>query len=207
MRVTTTLLFFLFFFTSSKAQYNKGAKLVGGTLRFTSSKNYNASAASDRSSSFGISPSAGVFYQKNRLAGLSLYFGSNKDGDLPNGHDFGGGVFLRQYFQLAKSAFSFFAHESANVTVGRNSRYSSSITDAYRIKSTIANVAFAPAFAYGPTKRLQVEVQLPELLSLHYERHKPVFTSSANAYNYSQFGFQTGFQNFSSFTVGLSLLL
>lgn len=201
MRVITTLFFFLCLFTSSQAQYNKGAKLVGGQFSIVSTKDKSGSNNQPTYTNADFQPRVGMFYQNNRLAGVSLSYGVTTYKDVPDNYSYGAGLFLRQYFPLAKSSFSFFTEQNGRVSFGKYNT-SSDPGNNERVKRTDVLLGFTPAFAYGPSKRLQLELFFTDLLNLRYSRHKAV-EQTPNGTNYSQFVASMGV---TSFGLGASLL-
>ncbi len=95
----------------SQAQFNKGQKVLGGSLSFYSRNTkaaYNSSSP-NTGTSFGISPSLGIFVKPNLAVGALVTYSSLhiKDG-TSSGSDqttMGGGMFLQRYFTISDKFF------------------------------------------------------------------------------------------------------
>lgn len=202
MKFITTLSLLLFFFFSTNAQYNKGAKLLGGSIYIVGQQSKYEDPLQDvKTTSISFAPYLGSFYRQNRVAGVLASYGSNKRTNVPASQIFGAGVFLRQYFPIGKSAFSFFAHEQLAGSFGKTyENYSGSNV---KFKTSNITASIRPAIAYSIFKKLQVELQLPELISVGYYRNKPSGAQNQSVADFSTFGIQSGFSNYSVGNIGV----
>lgn len=168
MRITTLLLLSTIISTSLIAQ-EKGDKLIGGSLSFTKAKGIPIYDTSSKYTSVNFSPSIGKFYKTNRMAGINLYYShTNYKGQPYKQNHYGAGFFLRQYQPLGKS-FYLFAEEGINGRIGkRESRYLYGQSFMEEEKTQSVSLFFFPGLAYGINKRLQLELTLPQLISLEY---------------------------------------
>ena|SRR5215212_3840821 len=187
-----TLLILLVLLTTCLSAQEKGQTLVGGSLGFNKTKSVNTESET-KTTNIYLSPSIGKFYRKNRLAGVNLYYQHSSHNDKKlNGDHYGLGFFLRQYQPLGKS-FYLFAEEGINGTAGRYSTtYSSNIYN--KVKEQYANMYFFPGIAYGINKKLQLEIGMPELLTLGYSHQSSVSDNpSIGKYSQSNLYLNTGF--------------
>jgi hypothetical protein len=202
MRIIFTLACIYLFALSSKAQFSKGTNQLSGYLGFTTVKSDGGATDPDKKTKyFSFSPAIGHFYRNNRLAGLQLYFGGSYVDGYPAYNSVGGSLFLRQYAQLGKSDFFVYAHERAGLTFGRSSSY---FPQGYvRTKSTVVFAGVSPGMSYAVSKRLLIDLSLPDVLSLQYERSKPTDKSVTEAGKTSSFGISTGLSTgITSFGIG-----
>lgn len=208
MKLIATLSLLLFFYFSTNAQYNRGMKLLSGTISIGSEKQENSPYSPDaKTTSINVRPSLGKFYANNRLIGVFAQFSSYKRTDVPVSQSIGGGVFLRQYMPLGKSSFSIYMHEELFASFGKD--YENTLPGPnVKIKTTYATLAVRPALAYGLTKKLQLELQLVDLLSIGYTRRTPTGDESESVVKRSSFYASTGLTSapLASFGLGMSLL-
>jgi len=168
MRITTLLFLFIIIANSLTAQ-EKGDKLIGGSLSFTKAKGVPVYDTTTKYTSVNFSPSIGKFYKTNRMAGINLYFShTNYKGQPYKQNYYGIGFFPRQYQPLCKS-FYLFAEEGINGRIGkRESRYFYGQPYMEEEKTQSVSLSFFPGLVYGINKRLQLELTLPQLISLEY---------------------------------------
>lgn len=169
MKFFTLTLIVLVIASIANAQIQKKTIQVGGSVGFSRSSTKNTTENA-HSNSFNFSPSAGKFYAVNRLVGVNLSISRTTFSDkVRNWNFYGAGVFLRQYLPLGKSFYAF-AEEGAGANFAKYKNYSG--TNLQSVKSSSGQVYFNPGLAYTLTKRLQLEVALPQLASISYTHYK-----------------------------------
>jgi hypothetical protein len=189
-----TLLAILILINTTLSAQQKGNVLVGGTLGFFDYKS-ESQGTKNNQTDFFLSPSLGKFYANNKMAGVNLSYYHSKFRDSLDRNTFGAGIFLRQYQPLGKSFF-LFAEEAIN---GYTSKYNDYYQAPARIKAKENSVylIFYPGLAYAISKKLQMEVALPQLVQVSYTKRKFKNTTvpEPNEISSSGFGITTGFSN------------
>ena len=197
-------------------QFTKGSKLLGGTISFYTTNSANEDTRT-KSAGVSFSPSYGRFYRDNRLFGVMLKasgtFRKNPDKDDSG---LGAGVFFRQYRSLGKSQFSLFLEENASYNFLQH--YSNQISESTleverRYSNYYGQLAVVPGVAYGLTRRLQLEVFVPSLVSINYYsqdwRISELQSGTVRTGKDKQFNVTTGFQQngIGNLAVGLRWLI
>ncbi|HMR81999.1 MAG TPA: hypothetical protein PKE30_02670 [Niabella sp.] len=167
-------------FTTVHAQIEKGSWLIGGQAGFYSSKNKaespsNLSSQKGRNSAFEIL--SGYSFKKNQILGVIVSLTSAKQsysfsGSTPNTNyinNIGAGAFYRAYKPLG-SNFYIFGQAAALYTKGKTKTetISSSITE----KTNGANLSLMPGISYQVLKNAQIELAIPNIVSLNYAKAK-----------------------------------
>jgi|SRR5688572_14714559 len=202
-----TLFILSFLISATLSAQEKGQLLIGGTLGFNKNKSENLSIIT-KSTTFSLAPSFGKFYRKNRLAGVSLNYSHTSFNDKElNRNSYAGGFFLRQYQPLGKSFYLFAEEGISGYSANYSNLYTSGPNSYIKIKDKSANLYFFPGIAYGINKKLQLEIGLPQLLTLGYSfrsyDYQPNKNSESNFYLNSGFS-QT---NISSLTFGIRWMI
>jgi hypothetical protein len=195
MRISTLLAISILISTTLSAQ-QKGNVLVGGMLGFSDYKS-ESQGTKNNQRSFFFSPSLGKFYANNKMAGVNLNYYHSKFKDSLNSNTFGAGIFMRQYKPLGKSFFVY-AEEGINGYISKFNDYYSAPA-AIKAKEHSLYLNFNPGLAYAISKKLQMEVALPQLVQVSYTKRKFKNTTlpEPNENNISNFGISTGFSNWS----------
>ncbi len=164
---TTILLtsFILLSVSVLHAQIEKGRVQIGGNINFSHAKNgptdFNPGY---KSTAFGVAPSIGKFYHKNKLAGIFLnYSYADQVNNSFLQRQFGGGVFFRQYLPVVNKLYVLF-HEQAGYF------YQNGKDVFGRVHGQSVNLAFTTGMAYDITKRMQLELVLNNLLDANYTK-------------------------------------
>jgi hypothetical protein len=158
--------------STSHAQINKGATVLGGNINFSTQTSKTENDSKRTLTSFAISPSLMIIYNNNRAFGFNINYEYSKYSyfDKP-ANGYGAGVFLRQYKPLGKG-FYVFAQEALNF----NYRKSLGIVDSailYNSKGYEAILAVNPGLAFDLNKRIQLELLFfNNLLAIDYTRYK-----------------------------------
>jgi hypothetical protein len=204
--LTLSLFFFLSFIAS--AQFKKGDILLGGSLNFSNNKSTFTNLSRADNSTYGvINISAGKAIGQNTVFGANLIYSQshndNDDGTTDQYHTYGFGIFYRIYKNLGKDFF-LFGQAGAGYN-GVSSWYvdsmGSRITSDY---SNNVNIYFTPGISYKITKKLFLELGLPNIFAASYGWEKNNQTTSSrkttsfsistslngNPLNYLNIGFQ-----------------
>ena len=206
MRETITVVIFSLLFVSASAQLNKGQRQVGGVVGVVSSEIENSQAADPKATSIQIQPTIGKFYRDKRFAGIHLSYVGTFYPNSPDAYSFGGGVFLRQYKQLGKSDLYLFAHESMSYAHYRYSNTSNG--DRVPMSANSISAGIVPAIAYAATRRLQLELSIPELATIQYYTSHPKNKDDTRQPTNRSFSFSTGLSTniLNGITAGVSWL-
>jgi hypothetical protein len=161
---TATLLSIVNAQTSSDLQFQKGDKLLGGSLSVNASDPQGAGS----NTSLSVSPSIGFFTKPNRLTGFSLFYSTPSLSQSGN-FGFGASVY-RQYWNSLGKNFYFILQGGVVGSFNKNTDYNSSqlglITS--QIKTYTASVNVAPGFAYRVNRRLVLDAFLANFGNLYY---------------------------------------
>lgn len=214
MRTKILLLLAVFFrmVPASHAQINTGRYLIGGSFSaFHSKDNQPYTNGTNKGLNAGIQ--FGKVVTENTVVGLILsYAYYNYNYPMPSankGNNYIAGVFYRKYKKLAKDFYLFgegdvsFSHSETDFAP----------TNGYKSKSNGGLLSFVPGISYAICKRMQVELSVPNIISLSYSHIKTDYTSDPAPPPPSQkgnnFSFNTNFNSnlLSSFGVGFRFLL
>lgn len=166
-RLLTSCAALFFAAITASAQMEKGTVLVGGNLS-VGTYNYTYNGAESKTTSFGIAPSIGWAYSRNRFLGFSLSYAYSKQSADYKTNTFGAGAYMRQYFPVAKSLY-LFAHEGLNFSTNKGSGILGTTLQVDRdTKGWSASLGVSPGLAYDLTKKIQLEVSLNNLLGVGY---------------------------------------
>jgi hypothetical protein len=190
MRGSATFLLLILFCLSAKAQLNKGQRQLGGVIGASSSKIENSNAIDAKSTSIQVQPSIGKFYRDRRLVGIHLSFLGTFYPNSPDAYGLGGGLFLRQYKELGKSGLFIFAHE--NLSYFHYRYYNTPNGERVPMLANSISAGIVPAFAYSATKRLQLELSIPELATIQYYASRPRDKDDTRSPTNKSFSFSTG---------------
>lgn len=161
-----------------RAQIRKQTVLLGGQLSYVSNKT-STPGYEQRTRNATIGLQAGKAYRENRVAGILLYYLPEKQITMHNGLDtttvtsysLEPGVFLRRYKRLAKDLY-IYGHVEATFATGRHKQEFQA--NAGDVITTLrgGSLAVATGLTYQLLKKLQVELMIPNLLQLQYQRLK-----------------------------------
>ena len=195
MRIFTFVVICIFISSTISAQH-KGNILLGGSIGFFDYKS-DANGTKNNQTSIYLNPSFGKFYSKNRMAGINLNYYHSKYRDSLSSNSYGLGIFLRQYQALGKSFFIFVEENLSASTTKYNDDIISGIPADVKAKQKAVGAYVFPGISYAANKRLQIEIGLPQLLSIYYAHqtlnYESVATPIKNKYNV--FSANTGFKN------------
>lgn len=165
MRKAFTLILALFVFLSvASAQYDKGSMLIGGTISASTNK-AESGQNEQKNRFFNLTPSFGQFYKENRLAGVSLGIGVGRQDTVSKSVSYSAGVFLRQYLPMGKS-FYLFGEEGLDYS--RTKSRSNTVNGETSQRTNRLDFSVHPGLAYGATRRIQLELLFPALVTIGY---------------------------------------
>ncbi len=186
---------------SATAQpFQKGDKLLGGSIGFASSKT-TASNPANKYTGFGISPSIGFFTSAKSLTGFSVNYGyakSEQNGETKT-NSIGASVYQQHWNSLGKS-FYFIAEGRL---AGSYQSSKSTFTGSYFTESKGFQGGFQinPGIAYRINRRLVLDAFFSNFVSIAYAhsnvKRNPQF-SPTSEYKTDDFGITTGFSNFTT---------
>jgi hypothetical protein len=168
------LTYLLMLFTvAASAQINKDKILLGGNIGLTSNKTIINGVETD-GNSLVISSSIGKFYKANRAAGIYLSYQHAGGSQNAKTNGYASGLFMRQYKSLGKQ-FYFFSEELLTVGFVRSG---TNPFGGYS-KTLYVNAAFIPGFSYQATSKMQIELNINNLLTVGYTRNRYRSSSAA----------------------------
>lgn len=171
-KILLSLFISLCFVLESNAQIDKGKFLLGGNFSYSKSGNNTASNNSGlKYLSSGVQ--LGKVVKDNTVVGLELLYSyinytyasapSNKS------NNYSAGIFYRKYKKMVKD-FYLFGAATGSYFYTKNPTNYSNYTET--IKTNGGILAFVPGVSYGIFKILQVELLIPNLVSLNYTHIK-----------------------------------
>lgn len=165
----------------ANAQIKQGSFLVGGQLGFNRA-NYDApNQPQQKFRNTNFNTSAGKAYKDNAVYGFAIGYlhgsntnsfnGTNYASSKINGYN--AGVFYRSYRNLT-SNFYFFGAATAGYFGTKQTTTFSNNADATKNINKSVQLSFAPGLSYAVSKNLQLEIQLPDMIGVSYNRGKSV---------------------------------
>jgi hypothetical protein len=193
--------------TTSHAQITKGSVFLGGGISHSSSKSDGDIDYQHRQSATAITPAVGIAIKENTVMGLSLLYNhSNYEGaswrDSSYTNWYGGGVFIRKYFPIAKSLY-LYGEPELNY---RSTKYEAhNGIETKRKKGWNAGVSLSTGMSYAISGKFHIEAGLPAILSLSYLKEKG--TSATTSTKYESFNFSSNLSSATPFYVGFRFVL
>lgn len=175
-KVLLSLAIFFCVAITANAQLNKDSYLLGGSASFNSSK--GDQYANQKSEALNTSIQFGKVVKENTVVGVIVSYGYSNNGPTYKTNQFSGGIFYRKYKPLAKNFYFFgegdvvYAHSSNTqgiFQVGSNGTH-------YFTNGGI--LSFTPGISYAVGKRMQMELLMPNIVSLSYSKQKTENTST-----------------------------
>ncbi len=188
---------------SGFAQLQKGNKILGGTLNYSTSNTtptdlIGLPAQTNKSNSFNISPLMGVFVTDRTVIGLKLDSYSYSSESTITGQEFrnefnrfGFGPFVRRYFPV-KEWVAFYGQADLGYSFGKTKQSYSSFPNQNSERSTSDfNLSAALGLAFFPTNWMSVDLSMNPL-------------SFSHSVNKNEVGSSYPDQNTNSFNLNLS---
>lgn len=218
LKFSLTLISIITCALTSNAQISKDSRLFGTSIGYSQSKikSTNVMLTNTKSTSFVVSPSAGIAIKENLVAGIRLDYSKstekyNYDYTSYNNTEnkyYGGGVFLRQYVPVV-NRFYVFGEGGLSYLISR-SKYTQQSTysgkNEIKTKGWSTGLSFTPGISYAISKNFQIESGFNSLLNVSYAKSKSSYESSQPA-KMSAFSGGIGNDNGSMFYVGFRFLM
>jgi hypothetical protein len=198
------------------AQIDKGTVLLGGNIYLSNNKSENSTPTSfdkNKTTNFGIAPSAGVAIKPNTILGISLRYSKWKNTTvLYSGNhestEYGTEVFLRRYLTLGKG---FYLFAQPGVYFNRNIRETKYSASEQINKGWTTGINLYPGISYAVNKRFHLEAGLGSIANLSYSQNKNKYEvlSSGETSNSkgSEFSFSSSLSSSSPIIIGFRFFL
>jgi len=197
------------------AQFDKGQKVLGGSIGF-SSNNYKDPANNfynSDNSSFIFSPSVGWFNKTNQLSGIGLNYGYssyktiNSSGsftEVTKNHSIGAEFFSQRFISLAQNLF-FTINSSFGGNYSFGTKKSTTNNVDYKDETRGYNIGaeIAPGLSYKLTKRLLFDSYLNNFISINYNYLRQKLSSGNTGLVQKNFSVSSSLSNTSIGNVGL----
>ena len=213
-----------FFSFSAKAQIDSGRIFLGGSIGYYFNKNCSSNPvdiSGNQYESFVANMQIGKFIKKNTSVGIIVSYNNsnshnsvNADSNYNKGNGFSAGVFYRKYKRLLKNLY-FFGELDATYNHNINNSADSYPTPSYyynivKATSNGFGVSFIPGISYSVSKRLFMELSMPNLFAASYAHSTTdntsgppseithlkgnTFSIAGNIYSYPLSNFGIGFK-------------
>ncbi|WP_111669155.1 outer membrane beta-barrel protein [Algoriphagus litoralis] len=187
---------------SGFAQLQKGNKIFGGTLNYsTTNSDINDTqgvfSQTSESNNFYIGPVLGVFFSDRTVVGLAFNFYSfNNETTFQNGelynnksNQFGFGPFVRRYFPV-KEWVAFYGQAELGYSSGKIKQTYSSFPDQnYERSTSVFNFRGTLGLAFFPTNWMSVDLSMNPLSFSHSVNKNEVGSSypdqNSNSFNFN----------------------
>jgi hypothetical protein len=182
----------------SFSQFNKGDKVLSGSLSLNTGKNANSQFGTDtRNTSFGIYPSMGVLINSNvEIGGQLGYSWSHEEWNATNAsterksNSLNAGVYMQRYFVISdKFLFSLIANISYGGGKDETLITNQTETNEAESKWNSIGVAFSPNFIFFPSFNWALQAGIGSLSYTRYKNKTSDDTSNQFGINYGYVGF------------------
>jgi len=183
----------------SFGQFNKGDKVLGGTLSFSTSNNENSqfAAVTSNSNSFAIYPIFGVLINSNlEIGGLLGYSSSRFEWSATNASSdqksnyLTAGIYMQRYFVISdKFLFSLIGNISYSGGKDKTLVTNQNNADEFEIKRNSIGVTFRPRFIFFPSPNWGLQASIGELVYTHSKEKTNDDTSNQFGINYGYVSF------------------
>ena len=209
MRTKSVLFCAIFFFAAitSNGQINEGRFLLGGAFSFNSSSNENFN-------SVFLNVQFGKVIKENTVVGIigSINSSNYNAPQKYKVNQYAAGLFYRKYKPLAKNLY-FFGEVDATYNYSKNIQYYfPNVTQSLATKSNGGTLSFVPGISYAITKRIQMELSMPNIATISYtdtrtiDSSLPPTVSAQKATNFSASA-NVNSNLFNNFGIGFKFLL
>lgn len=172
---TKILLFAAIFFCATittNAQITEGRYLLGGSFSL-----YNAS--NQNSNSVYTDIQFGKVIKENTVVGILGSIVSNNYSGTSGSkiQQYSAGVFYRKYVPL-RNNFYFFGEADGSYRYSKNIQtYFTDVSQSLNTKSNGVAINFIPGISYSVWKRMQMELTMPNLVNISYQKIKTIDSS------------------------------
>ena len=164
----------------SFGQFNKGDKVLGGTLSLSTAKNENSQfgAVTSNNTTFGIQPNFGVLINSNLEIGGQLGYSSshnewsatNASSDQKSNY-LTAGLYMQRYFVISdKFLFSLIANISYSGGKDKTLITNQNDIDEDENKWNSIGVTFRPSFIFFPSPNWGLQASIGELSYSHSQK-------------------------------------
>ena len=220
--MTRTLLIVALFIPSSiivNAQFKKNDILLGGQLSYSYNsynQKYSPNTEYDQKTNNGIfTINIGKALNENTIAGINLSYLPSSENNYQNygigplkyqNNEFAAGIFYRKYKNLGKE-FYLFGQAGASYYWSDESGKDSTGKKALMGSSWGVGVDFFPGIAYKVSKHFFLELSIPELISIRY--NKTSSTTQSSTYVSDQLNISTSLSSspLDALGIGFRLIL
>lgn len=192
---------------SGFSQLQKGNKILGGTLNYstttyTSDNSGVAGGSNSKTNSFNVSPLMGVFVSDRTVLGLMVNSYTYRNESTNAGQEFtnennqfGFGPFVRKYFPV-KEWVAFYGQADLRYSSGKiKQTYSNSPNQNYERSTNAFNLAATLGLAFFPTNWMSVDLSMNPI-SFSHSVNKNEVGSSYPDQNTNSFNFNLTSQSF-----------
>ena len=159
---------------SSNAQITKNSILLGGQLFYYNEKN-KVENLNQKAEAGTIGISIGKAFKENAVAGINLSFSPLKETNYLTGsdtvnvtyHRFDIGAFFREYKKLANDLYFFAQVDGAFIMANQKEDYKISPGDV-KASQRGGFISLTPGITYRIFKKMQLELTIPNILSVQY---------------------------------------
>ncbi len=219
MKIIFVLLLFIGTTAASTAQIKKGAVLLGGQLGvYNFSSDYTSNTPPNtpqnqksKGANFGIA--IGTAIKDNVVVGINAGYGSSNNENTvgitsftSTSNQYNFGVFYRQYKSLGRN-FYFLGEAGIGYTGGKQTETNTPVVNDVTRKSSGVQLYVSPGIAYKVSKKLQLEILVPNIVSAGYTKNKT--TSQINNSTQDNFSINTNLNGspLNNFAVGFRFIL
>ncbi|HSC52791.1 MAG TPA: hypothetical protein VLC98_04190 [Phnomibacter sp.] len=164
----------LFFSLTANGQIKKQSILLGGQLFYYNNKN-QVDNLNQKSESGTISLSIGKAFKENKVIGINFSFSPIRQSNFLNNGDttnltfnrFDIGAFYREYKKLAKDFYFFTQIDGAYITANQTEHYKIASGDV-KASQRGGFISLTPGISYQVFKKTQLEIIIPNILSVQY---------------------------------------
>lgn len=210
-KIIYSFIIFIFIGINADAQIAKGSILLGGQISYYNS-NYSSVQQTQKTTGASFIISVGKTFKENSVYGVNLGYSPNSNKtdnvniDKTETNSYNIGVFYRKYKHLDKD-FYFFAEFGAAYNYSK-----STDSDSSGIKSTTGTqlggqLYVTPGISYKLLKNFQLEILIPNIISINYTESKTSSPTQTNKQNYFSFNTSLNSSPFNSLAVGFRFIL
>ena len=197
-------------FMAANAQFSQGKYLLGGNINFSTA---NIKDSDLKNQTSNVSVTLGKFIKENTVVGINLNYGHAKVDIQVQGKQktdsYGAGIFYRKYKSLSKD-FHLFGEGGLNYAHSESNHMSD--TDKMKVITNGVSINLMPGLSYSLTRKMQIELLMPNLVGIGYNQEKRSYTGSSQpnlSINKNSFSFITNGDGnlLSNFGVGFKFIL
>jgi hypothetical protein len=177
-KILHALAILLFAAPSTNAQIKQGNYLLGGSFSYSNSKNVQSNGSSFQEF-LNSNIQFGKVFKENTVAGVILTYSFTNNPSTNKVNEYSGGIFYRKYKPLTKGLY-FFGEVDGVFRYSKNTQGRFQIgSDGNRYTGNGATISFVPGLSYTVWKKMQMELSMPNLMSISYTgvKNEATFTN------------------------------